>query len=311
MPKTVPERGFNLPPTAVNDYRPVFFPALLPDRADLLLAIRAFHDAEGDSRLLCVNTRTFETRVLRAGQLAYRRESGAGAPGYFTDAEIQRTPYRRALVHATEAPSPLSNGGLTHAQQPVNGAFLTVDLCPSVAPFERAFFERLLALSSTRQQPLALAVAVSGLWLMAHRQAFAWLQQLRRAERLAITWINHATTHLYLPDLPLAQNFLLHPSQRMGDEVLALERLLLLAGETPSVFFRYPGLVSDEAHMARLAALGLIPVGADAWLAHGELAANGAIVLVHGNGNEPRGIALALEILTCFEWLPLTRALAA
>jgi hypothetical protein len=68
-------------------------------------------------------------------------------------------------------------------------------------------------------------------------------------------------------------------------------------GMLPSVFFRFPGLVSDENVFERVISHGLIPTGSDAWLAKGQQAASGSIVLVHGNGNEPAGVGDFLELM--------------
>ena len=71
-----------------------------------------------------------------------------------------------------------------------------------------------------------------------------------------------------------------------------LERKLL-----PSVFFRFPGLVSDQAIFDKILALGLIPVGTDAWLAKGQWPTEGSIVLIHANGNEPLGVKDFIKLL--------------
>jgi hypothetical protein len=65
---------------------------------------------------------------------------------------------------------------------------------------------------------------------------------------------------------------------------------------TPSVFFRFPGLVSDNSEFMRVLAYGLIPVGSDAWLAKKQKPGPGSIVLIHGNGNEPLGIKKFLAL---------------
>jgi hypothetical protein len=44
-------------------------------------------------------------------------------------------------------------------------------------------------------------------------------------------------------------------------------------------------------------ALGLVPVGSDAWLAKNQRPGEGSIVLVHANGNEPLGVRRFLELL--------------
>ena len=79
----------------------------------------------------------------------------------------------------------------------------------------------------------------------------------------------------------------------MQEEILDVERLLIANGETPSVFFRFPGLISDPALMEAVRENHLIPLGANAWLALGRKAPPGAVVLVHPNGNEPFGSAFS------------------
>ena len=64
-----------------------------------------------------------------------------------------------------------------------------------------------------------------------------------------------------------------------------------------SVFFRFPGLVSDRQVFKTVLGYGLIPIGSDAWLAKGESPKNGSIVLIHANGNEPLGVRKFIALL--------------
>jgi hypothetical protein len=126
-------------------------------------------------------------------------------------------------------------------------------------------------------------------WLEEHAEDLAQLKKHDGSD-LAITWINHSMHHRYSPTRPLKQNFLLEPGTNIASEVLDAEVAMLEAGLLPSVFFRFPGLVSEPTLVVFVTGLGLIPVGSDAWLAKGERAGRGSIVLVHGNGNEPQGV---------------------
>jgi len=87
------------------------------------------------------------------------------------------------------------------------------------------------------------------------------------------------------------------PTQGLGLVVLKTEAAMIENGLLPSVFFRFPGLVSDAALVRRVVSYGLIPVGSDAWLAKGQAPSSGSIVLVHGNGNEPIGIEKFLDLV--------------
>jgi hypothetical protein len=56
-------------------------------------------------------------------------------------------------------------------------------------------------------------------------------------------------------------------------------------------------LVANEAALSITQELGLIPLGSNAWLNKGEKPQPGSIVLIHGNGNEPRGVHLFMKAL--------------
>jgi hypothetical protein len=244
------------------------------------VALRSFR-LDGVPSFLLVHPQTLASRVSPAAAVRLK-----GQP----DSSLKQTPYLRALARHTAPPHPLQNDGAIHGGAGADGMFLTVDLCPSRRPFEAHFFES-LPRSAAAGGPVPVAVAISGQWLATHIDDFRWLLGQVAAGRLAITWVNHSLTHPYDASQPLQRTFLLTPGIDLRHEILETERLLLANGAVPSPFFRFPGLVSDQGAMELLSRLGLIPVGSDAWLAKGENPGRGSIVLVHGNGNEPAGIA--------------------
>ena len=256
--------------------------AMLTQEGERLLVLRKF-DQDGVPRALVVNPWSLATRIVPQAEL-----SPAPTP------MPADTPYDRALADTTRGPVRLQNHGLSHARQQVAGQFLTVDLCPSQRPFEQAFFAALTTLPQS--PPIPVAVAITGSWLSSHQKEFDWLRGEERAGRLAITWVNHSLTHPYVAGVPLAQTFMLTPGLDRRREILALEQRLIEQGVVPSVFFRFPGLVTDEAAISLLRELGLIPLGSDAWLAKGEIPRAGSIILVHGNGNEPAGMRRFAEL---------------
>ena len=180
----------------------------------------------------------------------------------------------------------LRNAGLTRGEG--EGTFVTGDLCPTPHRFDRAFFEQLEQLAP--RAPVALAI--TGGWMNRHAEDFQWLQQRVRAGGLDIVWINHSYHHPYAIGRSNDNNFLLSAGVDMNVEIFDTERLLIANGETPSVFFRFPGLVSNPALMDTVRRAQLVALGADAWLAVNNQARPGSIVLVHPNGNEPDGIRL-------------------
>ncbi len=205
--------------------------------------------------------------------------------------QLAATRLMRAIRQAAEAPGLvhrgfLQNAGLVHGAAP--GAFVTGDLCPSSRPLDRSFFDALM-----RQGPhTPVALSISGLWLVHHFHDYRWLLDRQAAGALDILWANHTYSHPYRPSAPADRNFLLEPGVDPDAEILEVERLLIANGQTPSLFFRFPGLISSAPLMQAVSRHHLIALGADAWLARGAKPSEGAIVLVHPNGNEEVGLAM-------------------
>ena len=287
----------------ITGYTPIFR-AGHDATGTLQIAIRRFQQ-NGLPRLLIVNPATLATATVKESELDFDRP----AP----PANLQATPYLRALDRHTAPPYRLQNHGARHADLPVEGFFLTVDMCPSGRPFEREFFATVSRLPQEKEGPVPMAISMSGRWLERHPKELAWLKEQVSAGRLAITWVNHSLTHPYDPKAPLEHNFLLKPGTDIEKELLATEVLLLENGLLPGPYFRFPGLVADGRLIRRLRELGLIPIGADAWLAKGETPGKGSFILVHGNGNEPSGIKKALVLFTSghLHFLPLAQAFTA
>lgn len=239
--------------------------------------------------LLLVNPVTLESSTVRAEDI--------DLTGNISIETVRNTPFVKALDRYTAPPYKLQNHGAVHAGLPADGFFLTVDMCPSRRPFEKGFFTSVAALSLQSGRGTPLAIAITGNWLANHRDDLGWIVQQIKDGKLAVTWVNHSSTHPYDTGAPLERNFLLSPGIDFEREVLTTERLLLEKGLLPSPFFRFPGLVADGKLVQKLRELALIPIGSDAWLAKGETLKIGCFILVHGNGNEPQGIRKALQFL--------------
>ncbi len=269
-------------PEQVDDYRPIFQDCHKTDGSSRL-AIRRM-EIDGSGMLLTVDPASLATHL----------EPEQDWSCADTDDEHQKdTRYIRAVRAAGTAPHPdvIINGGLVHGTGA--GAFITGDLCPSRRRLDRAFLEKL----ETPGTSVPVALSISGLWLIRHEADFAWLKDQERAGALRIDWVDHSYTHPYVPGRPPAQNFLLTPGVDMQAEILGTERLLIARGEAPSVFFRFPGLVSNPALMQAVADDHLIVLGADAWLAKTSRVRPGGIILVHLNGNEPAGLDIFQALL--------------
>ncbi|MCX7900459.1 MAG: polysaccharide deacetylase [Methylocystis sp.] len=265
----------------VRDYAPIF-ESCVNDAGETRLATRRM-TIDGVASLLVVDPRSLKTSLQRAA--CWRcAETNDAAQG--------DTRFLRALAPADDdRPPALVNAGLIHGKG--GGAFVTGDLCPTPKPLDRAFLEKLAALGP--RAPVTLAV--SGAWIARHRADFEWLQAQRNSGALAIAWANHSYTHPYVAGLTDSKNYLLRPGVDIDREIFEPEKLLIANGETPSVFFRFPGLVADAALLEKLRARHLVALGADAWLAMGPQPKPGSIILVHPNGNEPAGLKIFTRLM--------------
>ncbi len=275
------------PRTRVETYRPVFEECHGGANATRL-AVRRF-GLNGESLLLTVDPSTLATSVEKAACWTCAATTDAAQ----ADTRFIRAidmPAQRAVSPAT-GPDVVFNAGLSHGRG--DGSFITGDLCPSLEPLDRAFLEKLATLGP--RTPVALSI--SGLWLLRHGADFQWLQAQARAGALDIAWVNHSYHHPYARGVAPANNYLLRRGFDAQTEILDTERLLIANGETPSVFFRFPGLYSDSALVEALRRDHLIVLGADGWLVFSPPLRPGTILLVHPNGNEPEGLRLFSRLL--------------
>jgi hypothetical protein len=244
-----------------------------------LVAIRTM-TIENAPLLLLADPDGLSTKIERAACWTCQgasEESLAGRRYLRTVAKAAETP---GIAHRTF----LQNAGLIHGA--AEGAFVTGDLCPSRKPLDRRFFEKLM--TSGRDAPVALSI--SGLWLIHHAADFHWLTEKQAEGALDIVWTNHSYHHPYAKARPDDQTFMLTKGLDADYEILQTERLLIANGGVPSVFFRFPGLVSNSPLMDAVRRHHLIVLGTDAWLAKGQRPGAGSIVLVHPNGNEEAGL---------------------
>jgi hypothetical protein len=207
------------------------------------------------------------------------------------------TPYIHALKLAELHSDTLQDAGFTRFLPSQKGIDLTIDLCPSQRPLDRIVFKDLINEIGLVEKPVPIAVSITGRWISEHPGDLNWLDSLERTNELSILWINHSYNHHTYKNVPLRKNFMMAPGTDINSEVLLTEIALLQKDIVPSVFFRFPGLVSDSEIYEKILRLGLIPVGSDAWLAKGQWPTDGSIVLIHANGNESLGIRDFINLL--------------
>ena len=234
---------------------------------------------DGNKNLLVVDNNSLQTKIIPKTRI--------------TKTECDNnSEYKKLLKLSHLPPYPLQNDGIINIG---NGIHITTDMCPSS---KKGYEQRLyIGLAKYLKRPVPVTIFVSGRWIKKHPKAFDELLDMQKDGNLSIIWGNHTYRHIYHPHKSLKQNFVLSPEERFIPDILDLEKLLISKGLTPSVFFRFPGLVSDKKTIEEVAKLGLITIGSDAWLAKGQKPKNGSIILVHGNKNEPKGVDILLNII--------------
>lgn len=260
-------------------------------RGSEVMIIRKF-EQNGTPSYLYVDFNTLKSGILPVSKLAAKPGSWSQVMHTFSG-----TAYVRSLEEVQGQSFSMQNAGIIHGYPKEKGITLTIDLCPSHKPLDRVIFSSLIKEFKKIEKPVPLALSVSGRFMLTHGADLNWLKGLEKSGDLEITWVNHTYNHHYNPNVPLQDNFLLAPGTDLDFEILGTEIAMLQNGMMPAVFFRFPGLVSDNRIVSKVTAYGLIPIGSDAWLAKGQAAQAGSIVLIHGNGNEPIGVQDFLKLL--------------
>jgi len=291
----------------ISDYQRIFLPVYSAN-GDLKIAIR-FFKINDEPSFLTVNPDDLQTSITPVKNILPRNTVQQRKPGYFTQWNVASTRYYQLLNKSTAAPYVTENQGITHTNDAEEGNVLTIDLCPSTKPFEADFFNALVDKANTSGKPVPITIAISGMWIIEHPDEFQWLVNMKKENKLVITWANHSFSHTYYSDLPYSENFLLSPGTNVNLEILSTEKSLLEAGEMPSVFFRFPGLISNKHLIKQLKQYGLIPLGADAWLAKRQSVTPGGVILVHGNSNEHAGILQIMPMLNQLKLLDIKNAI--
>ncbi|HWZ35604.1 MAG TPA: hypothetical protein VNW51_05555, partial [Mucilaginibacter sp.] len=217
------------------------------------IVLRRFENA-GRDYMLMVNPQTLETKV--------------DEPKYYQVKEMLMTevrsmfktsPYQKALAKAEKRSATLQDAGIEIGMPKEAGISLTADLCPSHRPLDKKIFTDLFAEFQKVEKPAPIALSITGIWMRQHPKDLEWLKMMERNHEIYITWINHSFNHRVSKTAPLKENFLLEPGTDINYEVLETEKAMLKNGLQPSVFFRFPGLVSDRQLVNKITAgFGLI-----------------------------------------------------
>lgn len=262
---------------AVTDYTPVFLDCSREGGQAVIVGIRQFQN-KGIRQMLVVEANSLATRIVAASELSCKNMEAA---------KFAQTHYFRVRNQAAQNRNLQANSGIRRFDR--NEVTLTIDMCPSSKSYERRFYDWVQETSTP------IAVAITAAWGLRHGAEFNVLKEM--SQNGLITWINHSYHHPYRRGVPNGNNFLLITGTNIRNEVLGNEIFMIENGLTPSVYFRFPGLISSSEIIQQIADWGLIALGSDAWLAKGEPPKAGSVILLHGNGNEAAGISAFFRYL--------------
>ncbi|NVN93992.1 MAG: polysaccharide deacetylase [Bacteroidetes bacterium] len=273
----------------ISNYQ-VYIGTARKDNIDLVI-LRKFSKNNQDYFVL-VDPNSLDTKI------SFKKECNSIHSGFDeVKNKFAESPYFRSLNESKDSAKNIQDAGITHGLPKEAGINLTIDLCPSRHPLNSMIFTTLINTFQNIQRPIPVAIAISGRWILEHPRDLIWLKQLQQKGDINICWINHSLNHKFDKNLPLQNNFMLMNATNVKNEILGNEQLMIQNGLMPSVFFRFPGLISDNDLLNTVYGFGLITIGSDAWLAKGNPVNEGSIVLIHGNGNEAIGVSKFLNLL--------------
>jgi hypothetical protein len=279
-------------PLTINDYS--MFLGEMTDNHNSFIIIRKFSFVQDSTQItnyLGININTLETKLINADNVHERTWS-------FLTEKYCNSNYIKLYQYAVELNNgKIHNSGLTNFSNS-DCYTITTDLCPSSNEFEYEFYDSVIkCFSIVDTTAFPIGIALSGFWMKTHQSELNWLIEKENTGKMSITWINHSYYHKFIEGEPIANNFFLIENTNVEKEILETEKLMILNGLYPSIYFRFPGLASNKQLYSQVLNYGLIPLGCDSWIANGKFPQKGSIVLLHGNGNEPIGIEMFLNWL--------------
>ena len=158
-----------------------------------------------------------------------------------------------------------------------------MSICHSANKIEKSLFNKLK--KSSKLNIVYVSIVISGLWIIQNKEDFIWLQSLT-SDNFIITWVNCSFTRRYCK---IEGAFLLLSNTVVKSEILDTEKILIENGEIPSIFFRFPGLISDRKFLAELKKYGLVQLGASVLISkmkENDIINKGDIILINGNDIE-------------------------
>ncbi|MFH0792517.1 MAG: polysaccharide deacetylase family protein [bacterium] len=262
----------------------------LPGRT-LLAATRSLV-VDGVTQFLVVDCDSLETYLVAQKDFESRTQGRKPGKTSFDNAKANLPTF------ATSECLGLIHGPRERLPQTVS---LTLDMCWSLRDIETEFFFSLPEIARARGGKVWPVVFVTGRWMEQHPGDMDRLIRLSQRPEVVIIWGNHSWVHP--KDYDFMNDF---SPEELEADTLRTESLMLEYGIVPTVYYRFPGLIHDEAHLGKILELDLLPIDCESWMS--AIGSNqppsrvpprdGSILLLHGNGNEHSGITVMNDWLT-------------
>lgn len=254
------------------------------------IILRKFKLINNTNGLIALNPNNLETSII------YSKGNSKVSWNYL-ERKYNGTTYMMLRSLAQKSKKGLRNAGVQNIFSK-DEIIITTDLCPSSNKLDKYFYEKIYDIHSSKfliqneinkKLPVAVGIAVTGKWIKKHKKDLRWLLDREKEKELKISWINHSYNHNFIKDEEYKSNFLLIKGTKIKNEVFKTEELMLKEGLIMPIYFRFPGLISNQKIYDKLLDYGLIPIGSDSWISKGQYPKSGSIVLVHTNGNNKKG----------------------
>ncbi len=192
--------------------------------------------------------------------------------------------YEKLHRHLMASGKPYTGGHAPGISKRDMNLLMTTDLCPTRRSLDLRFYKILAKLHSSENRVLPLIIFFSGNWILQHPEGLRAI----RDSRIPFLAGNHTRSHI----MKRGNRHL----DRLDEEIVATELIMLRTGLLPSFYFRYPGLRHRKKDMATLLRLNMVPLDANIWM--GSRIRNWGILLVHSNGHVPSEVRAFIRFVS-------------
>lgn len=239
----------------IYNLKPIQMFIAIPEIEKHILLFREF-ERNGEKLFLGADLDSLETVLLRQEDVSYFED-------YSKDAQKSKL-YK--LIHAKNPVRNFSGKGYT----------LMVELTQKSN--KKYKFEKELFLFLADQKGAGrVNVIVSNRWMLEDKINFKNINSLIEQRKLNVVWITKVLDY-----------------EKLEDEILNTERLLLEQGLIPSIFFKLDG-TWNESVAQKLQSFSLIPIDANSVLSKGGIIRKGGMVLVKGDGTESKYVKMIIS----------------